>query len=82
MISVKIQFTVIQDRNVPDRSAAFRTYQLPGHDIAVVLHATDQHFVSRVQVGTSPGRSDQVDPFRRAPYEYNLPFGSCMNIVA
>ena len=51
----------------------FLAQHLPGDDVGVVLEGRDQHFVARSHVRPTVGRRDEIDGFRRAAREDDLP---------
>ena len=59
----------IVDRSDAKLRAFFVAKDLPRHDVGMVLHAGDQDFVARTDVGAPEALRDQIDAFGRAAHE-------------
>ena len=56
-------------RDVAELRARARGDELPGHEVAVVLHLRQEDDVARLEIGTAPARGHQVDRLGRAAGE-------------
>ena len=63
---------VASDGQVNELRARALGEQLPGHDVAVVLHLGEQNPVAGFEELRSPGGGDKVDAFGRAAVENDL----------
>src|SRR5437773_11935975 len=60
---VKQRLAVIIDGSNLKLGAFFFAQNLPGHDIRVMLHGSDEHFVSSANMDASVSLRDSVDVF-------------------
>ena len=58
---VEIELTGLGDPDMAQDTAGALGQQLPGHEIAVVLHHREQHLITGLEVGVSPGARHQID---------------------
>src|SRR6185437_1829056 len=66
------QFAAIIDRRDAKTGAFFFTEHLPGHDVGVVLHRRNQHFVAFNHARPTAGLSDKVDGLGGSSDKYDL----------
>ena len=66
---VEQQLAVVVDRSDAKLGALFVAQNLPRHDVGVMLHCGDQHFVAGLNVGAAKGLRDQIDAFGGAADE-------------
>ena len=62
----------VVDRRDAQPRALFFAQHLPGHDVGVVLHGGDEHFVARADVRAAVGLRHEVDGFGGAAHEDDL----------
>ena len=74
---VEIQFTGFRDADVAQHTTGALGQQLPGHQVAVVLHEGEQHLIPRAQVGVTPAAGHQVDRLAGIAGEHDLPRTGC-----
>ena len=60
---IEQQLAAIIDRRDAQLRASLVAQDLPGHDIGVVLHRGDQHFVARRDLRAAVGLRDEIDAF-------------------
>src|SRR5439155_16789702 len=60
------QFAAVADWRNPQPCALLFAQDLPGHDVGVMLHGGDEHFVAGVNVSAAVGLRHEVDGFRGA----------------
>ena len=70
-----IERAVIKHRDVLQRGSRALREELPGHQIAVMLHAGDEDHVALTQVLDATGVRDEVDALRAATGEDDLVLG-------
>ena len=70
---LQIQFAALGDARMAQNAARASRQQLPGHQIAVVLHHRQQHLIALPQVGFAPGAGHQVDRLAGIAGEDDLP---------
>ena len=63
------QLAAVVDRNHSQLRAAVFAEKLPGHDIRMVLHVGDDHFIARMNLRAAVGLRDEVDALRGAAHE-------------
>ena len=66
------QLAAIVDGRNPQPCALLFAQDLPGHDVGVMLHGGDEHFVAGANVSAAVGLRHEVDAFRRAADEDDL----------
>ena len=71
---VEHQLAAIVDRRDAQPRPALLAQQLPRHDVRVVLHRRDEHFVSGADVRPPEGMRDEVDALGRVAGEDDLAF--------
>src|SRR5439155_25917693 len=69
---VKQQLALIIDGSNLKLGAFFFAQNLPGHDIRVMLHGSDEHFVSSANLAAPVSWRDQVDGSGCAPNKNDL----------
>ena len=58
---VEIELSALGDAHVTQHATRALSELLPGHEIAVVLHHAEQHLITDLKVGVSPGACHQID---------------------
>ena len=69
---LQIQLTGFGDAHMAQHAAGALRQQLPGHQVAVVLHHREENFVPLLEVGVTPGARHQIDGFAGIAGEDNL----------
>ena len=69
---LQLQSTVGVERDHTQLCANACTKHLPGDNVSVVLHLTDDDVIARSHIAVAPAIGDQIDPFRRAADEHQL----------
>ena len=69
---LQLQRTVGVERDHTQLCANACAKHLPGDNVSVVLHLTDDDVIARPHVAVAPAIGDQIDPFRRAADEHQL----------
>ena len=70
---LEIQFTGLGEAGMAQHATRTRRQQLPGHQVAVVLHHREQNLIARLEVGLAPATGHQVDGLTGIAGEHNLP---------
>src|SRR5262249_20335415 len=65
----KQQLATIIDGSDPQLCASFLAQNLPGHDVRMMLHGGDQHFIATLNMSAAIGLGHQVNRFRCTPNE-------------
>ena len=73
---VHVQFAVGEHRHGAQLGAETRTRQLPRHDVGVVLHVRDEHFVAFAKHQRRVARGHQIDGLGGAPRPDHLARGA------
>ena len=69
---VKIQFTCFGDPDMAQNTARSLSQELPGHQVAVVLHQREQDLIPFTQIGVTPAAGYEVDGLCGIAGEHNL----------
>src|SRR5262245_3492291 len=69
---LELEFAAIIDGRNPQLCSLLRAQNLPGNDVGVVLHLSDQYFVSCTDVRTAVSLRNQVDGFRSPAHKEDL----------
>ncbi len=76
---VQIQLTGVSEAGVAQHTAGAIGQQLPGHQVAVVLHHREQHLITGAQVRLTPAAGHQVDRLAGVAGEHDLVGVRCTN---
>ena len=68
-VSLQVEFARIVHRHHAQPDALALAEQLPGHDVAVVLHHSEHHLVALAEEGFAVGKGHQVETLRGAAGE-------------
>ena len=58
---LQIQAAGFSETHMAQHTTGALRQQLPGHQVAVVLHHGEEHFIALAEIGISPGASHKVD---------------------
>ena len=74
LVGLHVELTAIVDGDHLELGSGVGTYQLPRHDIRMMLHLGDEHLVSRLEPRPQEAPGHQVDAFRGTAHEDDLVF--------
>ena len=81
LVGVEVALAAVAHRHHAQAHTLAAPYELPGHDVAVVLHGRDDNLVAVVE-HVAKGRRHQVDSLGRAAGEDHLLRGAGIDVVA
>ena len=69
---LEIQLAALGEAGMAQHATGAIRQQLPGHQVAVMLHHREQHLIARAQVGFAPAAGHQVDGLAGVAGEHNF----------
>ena len=69
---IERECSIVPNRNEPKPGPDSIGQELPGNEITVVLHLSEQNHITRSYVFSAPCLRDEIDAFSRAAGEHNL----------